>query len=722
MRKWHFLTALAALLLAPAAGAVRVGLVVDAASVRVDAPGSDLMMFSDRSAQGKRRKGPLLFGLDAAAAPARPSWSVRVSVEQTRKKADLVKAALADALRAPFRVERSGSGYAVMAGPFDDEGRARAMLAELAEAGKDDAVLERESGAAAGGSRLMMVTGSWEVVPVASDHAFLSTADGSAIQVDGKPHRGSVEVFVGANGLLTAVLDADIEDYLRGVVPAELGPEAYPALEALKAQAIAARTYALMPTAHSEQGFDRCSGPHCQAYGGVAAEHPLSDRAVAETAGRILTHEGTAIQAYFSSTCGGRTEDVTNVFAGDAQPYLRGVECYPEKVEFLRVPGRQLAVDFTRVDGRTAHGVLARLIAAGVVNDEEARLGVFSKRARGDESAAWLRRAAGVAGRSLPAPATTLNAETALAFLRSALQAIGVMEQARLVEAQDLAAAARFRELQGLSGDDLTVALLALKSGFLPEGLEPGWAMAKLSRGNVLEMIEGWLRAQGRLAPAPVRFLGAKQGTLQVLAGTETKSVAVAPALLLLSGRAGAPQRMREALELKLGDRLRIHADASGLARCIELDEDPDGAALDRMSAYSWWTRRVELAKLADASAKLGFGGLRDVRITKISEAGRVIGLDLVNAEGATKPLQGFAVRQFLGLPDSRADVRAERDGEGRLLALTATGRGWGHGVGLCQVGAYGMALMGRSSEEILAHYYPGTRLQLLSEVATSAD
>ena len=701
---------------------VRVGLRLGVASVRIDAPGSALIVSADPDAPGRRREGPLVFGVrdGAQGSPARAQWDVRATVEATRKKADLVRAALDEAFRAPLRVDRAGSAWAVVAGPFDDESRAKAVLAELQGAGMDDATLIRpEAQHSAAGARLVMITGAFEVVAVAGDSVRITTPDGSPMEVDGKGYRGELEVVATDSGLLTVVDDVRLEDYLRGVVPAEMGPDVYPAIEALKAQAIAARTYALMPAAHLAEGFERCDGPHCQVYKGLAAEHALSDRAVSETAGLVATSEGKPIHAYFSSTCGGHTEDVANVFLDDRAPYLRGVPCYPEKVDFLRIPGRQLAVDFNRVDGRTAHGVLARLLASGVVTEEEARQGVFSKRARGEESSAWLQRAAALAGRSLEGSPPALNVDTAITFLRSILQATGAIGQERLIAAQDLAAASRFRELQGLTGDDLVTGLLALKGGLLPEGLEPGWAQARLSRGNVLELVEGWMKAQGLLDPAPVRFLSARGGTLQVLAGKDATSVAVAPSLLLLSGRPGAPQRMREALELKMGDRLRIHRDEAGLARCIELDEDPDGASLDRTSSYSWWTRRVPFELLADSAAASGFGRLRDVRITRISDAGRVVGLQLVGDGETTRAVEGFAVRQLLGLPDSRCDVRAERDATGRLIAFTATGRGWGHGVGLCQVGAYGMALLGRSSDEILGHYYPGTRVQRLADLRT---
>src|SRR5204862_8104366 len=78
---------------------------------------------------------------------------------------------------------------------------------------------------------------------------------------------------------------------------------------------------------------DLCSTPRCQAYGGVPAEQPLTDRAIAETAGEVLVFGGEVADALFTSTCGGRTEDVANVFPSYASldvPYLSSVRCWGE--------------------------------------------------------------------------------------------------------------------------------------------------------------------------------------------------------------------------------------------------------------------------------------------------------------------------------------------------------------------------------------------------------
>src|SRR6185295_10910292 len=108
----------------------------------------------------------------------------------------------------------------------------------------------------------------------------------------------------------TIINALDLEDYLRGVVPNELSPVSFPQLEALKAQAVAARTYALRNRGQFQaQGYDICATPTCQVYKGASTENELSDRAVNETRGVVATWHGELINAMYTSTCGGHTED-----------------------------------------------------------------------------------------------------------------------------------------------------------------------------------------------------------------------------------------------------------------------------------------------------------------------------------------------------------------------------------------------------------------------------
>src|SRR5690348_2381675 len=150
------------------------------------------------------------------------------------------------------------------------------------------------------------------------------------VRFNEKPYRGRIEVFTNLHGSLTVVNELGLEDYVRGVVANELSPGGYPAIEALKAQAVAARTYALKNRGQfMSQGFDILPTTRSQVYRGLTSENPLSTRAVDETRGIIATFNGEPINALYTSTCGGRTEDSENIF-NEAIPYLRGRECAAE--------------------------------------------------------------------------------------------------------------------------------------------------------------------------------------------------------------------------------------------------------------------------------------------------------------------------------------------------------------------------------------------------------
>jgi stage II sporulation protein D len=154
----------------------------------------------------------------------------------------------------------------------------------------------------------------------------VDAAGGGALAVDGLgSYRGAIELRPSGSGL-NVINAIGLENYVRGVVSAE-SPSAWPA-EALKAQAVAARTYAITSRAGSiSDGFDQYADTRSQMYKGVAAERPTTDAAVAATAGQIVTYSGQPVTTYFFSTSGGHTENVENSFVGSApKPWLKGVD------------------------------------------------------------------------------------------------------------------------------------------------------------------------------------------------------------------------------------------------------------------------------------------------------------------------------------------------------------------------------------------------------------
>ncbi|MDA2929870.1 SpoIID/LytB domain-containing protein [Acidobacteria bacterium AH-259-O06] len=153
----------------------------------------------------------------------------------------------------------------------------------------------------------------------------LEPSRGKLLKLDGVLYRGAVEVFINPLRRPVIVNELNLEDYLKGVVPSELSPVEFPQLEAIKAQTIAARTFALSNLGQNAvRGFDLYADNRAQVYGGARSEKPLSNRAVEETRGIIATYQDRPIVAFYSSTCGGLTEDYQVIFQRPRIPYLRG--------------------------------------------------------------------------------------------------------------------------------------------------------------------------------------------------------------------------------------------------------------------------------------------------------------------------------------------------------------------------------------------------------------
>jgi stage II sporulation protein D len=192
------------------------------------------------------------------------------------------------------------------------------------------------------GARLAAISPgeSWQAVIAGSGVAVRAPGGGSAgggiiavtgsdtgalVRVNGRSYRGVIEIFRDRTGL-TIVNRLPVETYLLGVVSTEMGRRAPAELEALRAQAVVSRTYALRHLRRWDvQGFDLYATVADQVYGGAERETPEGADAVMATRGRILTYGGQPIDAFFYSTCGGRTADGTEVFRGADRPYLRSI-------------------------------------------------------------------------------------------------------------------------------------------------------------------------------------------------------------------------------------------------------------------------------------------------------------------------------------------------------------------------------------------------------------
>jgi stage II sporulation protein D len=145
------------------------------------------------------------------------------------------------------------------------------------------------------------------------------------VRVNGRQYRGSLILLPGRTGL-TVVNRVHLEDYLLGVVSAEMGRRGPEDREALRAQAVVSRTYALRNLGRwRAEGFDLYATVFDQVYAGASSETPEGRSAVESTRGQVLTWNGSPIDAFFFSTCGGHTERGVDVFRGADVPYLQSV-------------------------------------------------------------------------------------------------------------------------------------------------------------------------------------------------------------------------------------------------------------------------------------------------------------------------------------------------------------------------------------------------------------
>ncbi len=183
---------------------------------------------------------------------------------------------------------------------------------------------------------------------------------GGPIEVNGTRVRGDVVALLGRDGVqLVNVLG--LEDYLAGVLGSEM-PKSFP-LEALKAQAIAARTYALHKKLEQYgQAFHLGSSVISQVYGGLASEDPRTREAVEATRGMVLTYQLQPVEAYFHASCGGKTESGAEAL-GRELPYLKPVDC-----PCARLPQSEWRLELDRkvqVVSRSPTGRAARVLLDG---------------------------------------------------------------------------------------------------------------------------------------------------------------------------------------------------------------------------------------------------------------------------------------------------------------------------------------------------------------------
>ena len=537
----------------------------------------------------------------------------------------------------------------------------------------------------------------------------------SPVRFNEKPYRGRIEVFANLRGSLTVVNELGLEDYVRGVVANELSPGGYPAIEALKAQAIAARTYALKNRGQfMAQGFDILPTTRSQVYRGLTSENPLSTRAVDETRGIVATYAGEPINALYTSTCGGRTEDSENIF-NDAAPYLRGRECAANHAAYDR-----FVIRTNREPGELRndeHVALVRDIGLLVTQNfgtlpQRISDSWFSADATVAEVRNWIANVARVAKQTNPATSDDLNRPPA--FATALLTAVyGESRPSTLLNDADADYLLAVRDAQEVATAHRADLAILLRDGYLsayPDAtLRPRLPM---SRGRVLHAIARILEERNllQLQKANARPASAGQLILRSAKGKELPLRVSADAFLFR--QLGERLYPVSSVTLVGGEPVTYHLSPSGEIDFLEVRPAQNGAAADRFSPFSNWTNKLSVGQVQArlARAARGIGPIVDLRVVSRGSSHRVTDLEIVGTNG-TAHVRGGRIRSALGLREQLFVIDRDYDESGRVSEFIFRGRGWGHGVGMCQVGAYGLAKQGWTVEQILKAYYTGIEL-----------
>jgi stage II sporulation protein D len=488
----------------------------------------------------------------------------------------------------------------------------------------------------------------------------------------------------------------------------------FPQIEALKAQAVAARTYTLRNMGlYEARGYDICATPACQMYQGQSSEQPLSTQAVDETADLVGAFGGGLINALYTSTCGGHTEDVENIFEGNGEPapYLRGVACTPEQGAWTTIRTSRAPLSFGDPErlGRDA----ALLVSLGVLEPKQYSVAALSGNATAEEVRSWTSRLVTALHRQ-PCPGA---AESALprrgAFFRDLVASVCWEERAsRLLAPGDKDYLLQVEDRAALGEAERTAAALLVQEGILapfPDNtLRPE---SPILRSDAVTILAEMAVRAGAPALQSATLREARAGRLTVEREEgKPEELDLDPNLRLFRALDGNRMGASE-LHLISGEKVRFVLHDKRVP-FLEAEQSRLGATNDRASRVFRWEVRLTPAEVARAVARYGsVGAVREVKPLRLGVSGRVVEAMIVGSEGEL-PLKGLQVRWGLGLRENLFVIDRERASDGSVSRFIFTGKGWGHGVGLCQVGASGMAVQGATYDQILAHYYRGVRLR----------
>lgn len=674
---------------------IRVGLLSDQTSVTFPRVTGGYYVITGPTAATIRRG----FTMTAPVSDAAARYAVQVSTISDVTSAN----ALAEKLRADTQqrvdlvFDAGGTVYRVMAGDFPSSNEAQPLRDQLTQRGYGtNLLIVKRSADQPFEKRHQFVDDEGERTTLDGESVLVMPVSAETVTIGDKPYRTAARVFINSRGTYNVINELNMEDYLRGVVPAEMGSKIYDEVEALKAQAIAARTYAVRNLGQFRRdGFDICSGPACQAYNGFSGEEALTDRAVRETAGLVATYNGQPIDALYTATCGGETSDVGTMFPGRSEPYLKRARCVEDDI--ITIAGRADSGLLTeqQVNARLFGGIsgLPDAGASWSAHDVEQAVTSAMQMLRFDP-------------RSKAVPASSRRGDV-LTYLATTL---GFERYASVVTMPE-DRSYYFPQTAAREATAYRAAAFLIKFAFLPaEAIDRADLNAAMPRDELYGLLGSWLRKHAAVSDATGKIVtvAGRDVTLKTDGKLTRFSL---PANIPVFRKVGDRYQEYRNAPATIGDRATITADARKTPVALIINAYLDGASFDRSSSFASWTRSYRADDLVMSINKRNpITKLQGIRPLTIDASQRIAELEVTAENGRTFVLRGLPVRWSLNVPDNLFVYEKTQDPDG-TDRYTFYGKGWGHGVGFCQVGAYGMAMKGWTAQQILTHYYTGIEI-----------
>jgi len=233
---------------------------------------------------------------------------------------------------------------------------------------------------------------------------------------------------------------------------------------------------------------------------------------------------------------------------------------------------------------------------------------------------------------------------------------------------------------------------------------------ARLTRGQAVGILARTALRAGPPSLLRGRFRSVAEARLHLIQEGEEVSYPLDPSVKLFRSLDGTVSSVSE-ITLAAGDEVAAVLGDGGWVSFVQAEQNRLGIAADRISRYYRWEVRWRPEELTSQVSRYGsIGTVRDLVPRRVGRSGRIVELAVMGSEGEIV-LSGLEIRRGLGVRENLFVIERERDPSGNVTRFVLTGKGWGHGVGLCQVGAYGMAEAGATYERILSHYYTGISL-----------